>query len=150
MCFAQTLIPSHQCRQGNTLWRGECSVPSGTMLHGAHLLATLVHVFSRRSMPNESLASDRVLTLRETLEMFLTDFTAETPLLGQPSVPLATNLVRFRVIVLAGVAELFRVVRLGLACAERIGDGQHGRVDLLEIPLPPRRSSARFLLGVLF
>src|SRR5215831_6752812 len=115
MCFAQTLIPSHQCRQGNTLWRGECSVPSGTMLHGAHLLATLVHVFSRRSMPNELLAR---------------------------------NLVRCRVIVLAGVTELFRVVRLGLACAERIGDGQHGRVGLLEIPLLSRGSSARFLLDV--
>ena len=40
--------------------------------------------------------------------------------------PFAVNLVSLRVIVLARIAKLFRVVGLGLACAEGIGDGQHG------------------------
>jgi hypothetical protein len=63
--------------------------------------------------------------------------------------PFATNLVRLGVVVLARIAELFRVVRLGLACAEGIGDGQHDAVGLLEIPLLPCWFSAEFVLAVL-
>src|SRR5260370_1354037 len=57
--------------------------------------------------------------------MFLAHFSAQSPLFGEPSVPLPANLVCFRVVVLAGVAKLFRVIRLCLTCAQWLGDGQH-------------------------
>ena len=76
-------------------------------------------------MADELLTSDRVLAFREPLEVFLADLAVQSPLLGEPSVPLAAYLVPLRVVVLAGVAELFRVIRLCLARAQRIGDGQH-------------------------
>jgi hypothetical protein len=101
-------------------------------------------------VPDELLAGHRVLALGETLEMFLVDLTAQSPLLGQSSLPLAGNLVCLGVVVLAGrYKTLRRGTRLGLACAKGIGDGQHGRVGLLEIPLLPQSPSAQFVLAVL-
>src|SRR2546425_4634018 len=46
--------------------------------------------------------------------------------------PFAAYLVALCVVVLARVSELFRVIRLRLACAQGIGDGQHRAVGLLE------------------
>ena len=57
--------------------------------------------------------------------MILADLSFEAPLLRKPSMPLAAYLVALRVIVFAGVAELFRVIRLRLARTQRFGDGQH-------------------------
>jgi len=65
---------------------------------------------------DELLTRGRVLGFREPLEVFFSDFAAQSPLLGQSSVPFASYLVALCVVVLAGVAELLRVIRLGLAC----------------------------------
>src|SRR5713226_319264 len=66
-----------------------------------------------------------MLSFGEPLEMPFANLTAQSPLLGEPSVPLPANLLPFGVIVLAGVTKLFRVIRLCLTCAQRFGDGQH-------------------------
>ena len=86
------------------------------MFHRACLMAALIHVFSRRLVPDELRAGHRMLTLSETPEMLFANLTMQSPLLGKPSMPFAMNLVRFGVVVLAGIAKLFRVVCLRLAC----------------------------------
>ena len=47
------------------------------------------------------------------------------PMYFHTSVPFPANLLRFGVIVLASVCKLFRVIRLRLACAQWLGDGEH-------------------------
>src|SRR5487761_178027 len=122
---AHPLVSTNQRRQRYAFRRGECCVPARAVLHRAYFLAVFVHVFPCRFVAHELLASDRVLAFRETLEVFLTHFTLEAPLLGTPSMPLTANHIALRVVVLAGVAELFRVIRLSLARTQRVGDSQH-------------------------
>ncbi len=74
-------------------------------------------------MAHQLLATHRVLPFRELLEMFLMNFSAQSPLLGEPAVPFTAYLVALRVVVLSGVAKLLRVIRLGLARTQWIGDG---------------------------
>ena len=81
------------------------------MFHRAYFFAAPVHIFSRRLVADELLASDRVLAFGEPLEMFLLRPLRALPILGEPSVPLAAYPVAFGVVVLAGVAELFRMIR---------------------------------------
>src|SRR5713101_3270966 len=57
--------------------------------------------------------------------MLLAHFSAQSPFLREPSVPLSTNLFCLGIVVLASIAKLFRVIRLRLTCAEWLGDGQH-------------------------
>src|SRR6266704_1881397 len=57
--------------------------------------------------------------------MLLAHFPAQSPLFREPSVPLPMNPFCPGVVVLAGIAKFFRVIRLCLTCAQRFGDGQH-------------------------
>src|SRR5438270_7730529 len=63
--------------------------------------------------------------------------------------PLSAYLVALRVVVLTSIGELFRVIRQRLACAQRIGNGQHLRVGLPEEMPLPRTGSFQFLFAVL-
>ena len=47
-------------------------------------------------------------------------------------VPLAADLLGARVVVLAGVAKLFLVIRARLAGAQRLRDGEHGGASYLK------------------
>src|SRR5260370_39907566 len=76
-----------------------------------------------------------MLPFAKPLKVLRADLTAQSPLLGEPSVPLPTNLLSFGVIVLAGVAKLFRVIRLCLVCAQWLRDCQHCVGLLEEVPL---------------
>ena len=75
MRFAQPFIPAYQRGQRNALGRGERGVPSRAVFHRARLVAVLIDVFSRRLVPDELFAGDRVLALRQTLEVFLANLT---------------------------------------------------------------------------
>src|SRR5260370_36762628 len=61
----------------------------------------------------------------EVRGVFVGDLGGESDPLGRASMPLPTNLLRFGVVVLAGVAKLFRVIRLRLSRAQRFRDSQH-------------------------
>src|SRR5216683_417753 len=117
MRLAHALVFTYEGRQRYALRSRKRRVPSRAVFHRAYFLAAPVHVFSRRLVANELLASDRVLASREPLEMFLAHFSAQSPFLRELSVPLTTNLLRFRVVVFSRVGELFRVIRLRLTRA---------------------------------
>ena len=86
------------------------------MFHRSYPLAVIVHVFSCRLVADELLTSDRVLAFRESLEVLLANLAAQSPLFGKSPMPLSAYLVALRVVVLAGIRELFRVIRQSLAC----------------------------------
>src|SRR5258708_28258665 len=90
-----------------------------------------------------------MLSFGEPLEMLFANLTAQSPLLGEPSVPLPANLLLFGVIVLARVAKLFCVIRLCLACAQWLRDCQHCVGLLEEVPLPVLWFSFDFLFRTL-
>ncbi len=72
----------------------------------------------------------RMLTVGEPLELIRTHLPGESPLARELTVPLPADLVALGVVVVAGVAELLRVVRVDLRGAERFGDRDHGRAAL--------------------
>src|SRR6266704_1507924 len=125
MGLPHVLISTHQGGQRYALRGRKRRVPSCAVFHRADPLAAPVHVFSGRLAADELLPSDRVLSFGEPLEMFLAHFSAQSPLLREPAMPLPMNLLCFGVIVLAGVAKLFRVIRLCLARAQWLRDCQH-------------------------
>src|SRR5215469_8317327 len=126
MHHAHPFISAHQSSERYALWCGERRIPTRTVLHRSYFLAVVVHIFPCGFVADELLACDRMLAFGEPLKVLLMHFTLEPPLLGKSPVPLAVYLVALRVIVLAGVRELFGVIRLGLACTQGIRDGQHG------------------------
>ena len=63
----------------------------------------------------------------ETGEVLRVDGAGKAIVLGQLALPLAKDGVALLPIVLLGGRELFGVIRLRLAGAERFGDSQHGR-----------------------
>src|ERR1700730_4246592 len=67
-----------------------------------------------------------MLPARQPLKVFLVHFTFESPLLREFSMPLAADLVAFRVVILLSVGGLLFVICLALACGQRLGGGQHG------------------------
>ena len=68
------------------------------------------------------------LPVGQPMEVLLLHVAREPPLPRELAVPLAANLVALRVVVLAGVAELLRVVRADLRGTQGLGDGEHGAV----------------------
>src|SRR5216683_1217081 len=125
MRFSDTFIATYKGGQRYALWCRKRRIPSGAVCHRAYFLAAPVHIFSGCLVADELLASDRVLAFREQLEVFFTNLAAQSPLFGELSVPLPTNLLGFGVVVLAGIAKLFRVIRLCLTCAQWFRDRQH-------------------------
>ena len=125
MCRAHPFVSADKRSQRHALRCGERRIPTRAVLHRPYLLAVFVHVFPCRFVADKLLARDRVLAFREPLEVFLAHLSSQSPLLGKPAVPFAAYLIALRVVVLACVRELFRVIRLRLARAQRIRDGQH-------------------------
>src|SRR5260370_39128198 len=101
MRFPDAPIFAYQGGQRYALRGRKRGVPSGAVFHRAYFLAAPVHIFSGCLVADELLASDRVLSFGEPLEMFLAHFSAQSPFLRKPSVPLPANLVSFGVVVLA-------------------------------------------------
>src|SRR5260370_12180219 len=110
MRFSDAFISAYEGCQRYALRGRKRRVPSCAVFHRAYLCAAPVHVFSACLVPDELFTSDRVLSFRKPLEVFFTNFAAQSPLFGELSVPLPTNLVCFGVVVLAGIAKLFRVI----------------------------------------
>src|SRR5258707_911314 len=125
MRFSDAFISAYEGCQRYALRGRKRRVPSCAVLHRAYFLAAPVHVFSGCLVPDELFTSDRVLSFRKPLKMFFAHFSAQSPLLREPAVPLPMNLLRFGVVVLTGVAKLFRVIRLCLSCAQRFRDCKH-------------------------
>src|SRR5260370_35052055 len=101
MRFPDAPIFAYQGGQRYALRGRKRGVPTGAFCHRAYFLAAPVHIFSGCLVADELLASDRVLSFGEPLEMFLAHFSAQSPFLRKPSVPLPANLVSFGVVVLA-------------------------------------------------
>src|SRR5260370_35868989 len=125
MRFSDTLIATYKGGQRYALWCGKRRIPPCAVFHRAYFLAAPVHVFSGRLVADELFAGDRMLPFAKALKVLLADLTAPSPLLGESSVPLPANLLRFGVVVLAPVAKFFRVIRLCLARAQWVRDCQH-------------------------
>src|SRR6266566_3740859 len=123
MRFSHSLISAHKGSQRHALRCRKRRIPACAMLHRTYLLTVPVYVFPRCLMAHQLLATHRVLAFREPLEMFLAHFSPQSPLLGEPAVPLTAYLVALRVVVLPGVPKFLRVIRLGLARTQWIGDG---------------------------
>src|SRR6266550_808466 len=115
MGLPHSFISAHQGSQRYALRCGKRRIPSRAVLYRIYLLTMPIYVFPRCLMAHQLLATHRVLTFREPLEMFLSHFSAQSPLPGEPAVPLAAYLVALRVIVLPGVLKLLHVIRPGLA-----------------------------------
>src|SRR5260370_26412352 len=71
MRFSDTLIATYKGGQRHALWCRKRRIPSGAVFHRAYFLAAPVHIFSGCLVADELLASDRVLSFGEPLEMFL-------------------------------------------------------------------------------
>ncbi len=70
-------------------------------------------------MPNQLLARLRMLALGQSRELLLLYFTLQAPASGKLALPLAAHTLALCVIVLPRIGELFFVVRLRLAGADR-------------------------------
>src|SRR5260370_4156794 len=135
MRFSDTLIATYKGGQRYALWCGKRRIPPCAVFHRAYFLAAPVHVFSGRLVADELFGGDPMLPFAKALKVLLADLTAQSPLLGESSVPLPANLLRFGVVVLSRVAKLFRVIRLCLARAQWLRDCQHCVGLLEEVPL---------------
>src|SRR5216683_27869 len=149
MCFSDSFISTYQGGQRYALRSRKRRVPPCAVFHRAYFLAPPVHVFSGRLVADELFACDRLLPFAKPMKVLLADLTAQSPLFGKPSVPLPVNLLPFGVVVLSRVAKLFRVIRLCLACAQRLRDCQHCVGLLEEVPLLACWLSLDFLFRTL-
>jgi len=127
MRFSDPFIAADECRERHALRRREGRVPARAVLHRAHGLTLSGGHQVRGVVPNEYLVGDGMVPVGEALKVLLVNGAREPPRLRELTVPFATNLLASRVVVLAGVAELFRVILRGLPRTERLGDRQHGR-----------------------
>src|SRR5437660_11480146 len=123
MSFSVSFISAHEINQRHALRCRKRCIPSRAVLHRTYLPTVPVYVFPRCLMAHQLLATHRVLAFREPLEMFLMNFSAQSPLHGEPAVPFTAYLVALRVVVFSRVGKLRRMIRLGLARTQWIGDG---------------------------
>src|SRR5271157_887577 len=130
MGFLYPFISAHERSQRDALRCGERRIPPSAVLHRLDRTALLVHIFPRRLITNQLLASNRVLAIAEPSKVLLLHRAVQPPFLGQFSVPLAAYPLAFAVVILLCVAELLLMVRTSLTCTERFGNSQH--VPLLE------------------
>ena len=123
--LAHTLIAAPKRGQRNGFRRGECRIPSGAMFDAGDFLAVLVLVGSCRLVLDELRTAFRMLSFAQPSESFGSNGTAQSPLLGKPSLPLAMHLRVTAPVVLLLRHKLTRMVRPRLSCRQRFGDGQH-------------------------
>src|SRR5436309_11245435 len=77
-----------------------------------------------------------MLPIGETLKVLLLHLAPKTPFLCEFAVPFASYAVTPGVVVLLGVGELFLVICLGLAGAQRFGNGEHDSLTRSTVPGP--------------
>jgi hypothetical protein len=123
---ADPRIAAHQRGQRNTLRGGERRVPPRPVRHRLYRLPTVVHIGANRAVAHELFARERMLPLRQLLKVLLVDLTRQAPIAGELPMPHAADLFGARVVILAGVAKLFPVIRARLAGAQRLRNGEHG------------------------
>ena len=85
-----------------------------------------------------------MLPVGEALKVLLLHFAAKPPFLCEFAVPFAAYAVTLGVVVLLGVGELFLVICLGLAGAERFGNREHNSFTRSTVP-GRQRSPSGFL-----
>ena len=95
------------------------------MLYRRNGLAALGLILLNLTMADELLARFRVFALGKLAEILRQNCIMQAVLRGELAVPFAFNLVALFPIILLGRSELFRVICLRLASAERLGNGQH-------------------------
>src|SRR6266513_2894141 len=114
MSFSYSFISAHKRSQRYALRCRKRRIPTRAVLHRTYLPAVPVYVFPRCLMAHQLLAGHRVLAFREPLEMFLMNFSAQSPLPGEPAVPCSAYVVTLRAVVFSRVGKLRRVIRLCL------------------------------------
>ena len=123
--LAHTIIATDQSGQGNRFRSGERRIPARPMLYRRNGLAALGLILLNLTMADELLARFRVFALGKLAEILRQNCIMQAVLRGELAVPFAFNLVALFPIILLGRSELFRVICLRLASAERLGNGQH-------------------------
>ena len=115
MRLPHTVIAAHKGGEGDGLRRGECSIPSGAMLHAGDFLAVFVFVGTCGLVLDELHADLRMLAFAQAGEVLGADFAMQTPLLRKPALPLTMSLLVAAPVVLLFRGELARVIRPRLA-----------------------------------
>ncbi len=123
--FPHPLVPSNQGCQRDGLGRGEGRVPSGPVLDRLGLRAVRVRVLLRLPMPHQGSLGLRVFAFREPGELRHLHRSRQPELYSESSQPLALHSAVLFVVALRLLRKLHAVIRLRLAGAERLGDGQH-------------------------
>src|SRR2546430_4823736 len=82
MCLPYPFISAHKGSQRHALRCRKRRIPSCAVLHRTYLLTVPIYVFPRCLMAHQLLASHRVLAFREPPEVFLMNFSAQSPLFG--------------------------------------------------------------------
>src|SRR5208283_2653192 len=95
------------------------------MFDAGDFLAVLVVVGLCRLVLDELRAVFRMLPFAQSSKFFGANGTAQSPLLGKPSLPLAMHLRVTAPVVLLLRHKLTRVVGSRLPCRQGFGDGQH-------------------------
>src|SRR6266576_4647771 len=75
-----------------------------------------------------------MLPIGETLKVLLLHLAPKAPFLCEFAVPFAAYALTLGVVVLLGVGELFLVICLGLAGAQRFGNGEHNSLTRSTVP----------------
>ena len=120
-----TLIAAHKRGERDGFRRGECRIPPGAMFDAGDFLAVLVVVGLCRLVLDELRAAFRMLAFAQPSEFFGSNGTAQSPLLGKPTLPLAMHLRVTTPVVLLLRHKLARMVGPRLSCRQCFGDGQH-------------------------
>ncbi len=138
-----TLVAAHQRCERDGFRRGEGRIPPGAVFDAGDFLAVLVLVGPCRLVLNELRAVFRMLAFAQSSEFFDSNGTAQSPLQGKPSLPLAMHLRVTAPVVLLLRDKLARMVSPCLPSRQWFGNGQHaiqlrnerGNISLLFVDL---------------
>src|SRR5579864_7362037 len=95
MGLTHLVVAADECRQRDTFWSRESSIPARAMFHRANPVAMLVHVFTRRFVPHKLLTCEWMLTICKACKLLLLNLALQSPLLGELAVPLSVYSVAF-------------------------------------------------------
>src|SRR5580698_7749462 len=119
MRFAHTLITTYERSERNRLRRGECCIPSCTMLRARDPLAVFIFVGSGWLMLDKLFGTLWMLPFTQSCKVLVSDYALQTPFMCKFSLPLAMSLLVAAPVVLLFRNELTRMICAGLTCRQR-------------------------------
>jgi hypothetical protein len=123
--FADTIIASYQSGQRDGLWGGKCRVPSRPMLHWLHGRSVWSRVLLAFAMLDQLLCGMGILPFTQASKMLCVNGSDKAVFSSQLPLPFSKNRIALLPVVLFGRRELLGVVRLRLAGANWLRDGEH-------------------------